>query len=129
MLFTVLAASCATRVNYLGTSYKPTTQVDVFVDKASIKKEYDVIGKGFEEERLLNYGNNIEMVQKKAVELAKRKGADAVFFQGYFVANTGAAIHTNSRVDSVGKGTVGISTTLINPTSSSGLTIYFLKYR
>ncbi len=127
LLFPVLAASCATHVKYLGASYKPTTQVDVFVDKASIKRGYDIMGKGYEASAFI--APNITAVQKKAVKVAKNKGADAVFFEEYFVVDKGLAINTVSTADSVGKGIVAVSNTTVNPTSSTGYKIYFLKYK
>ena len=126
-LITIFSISCGTHVNYLGTSYQPTTTIDVFVDKSSIKKDYEIMGKGFDE-RALGYPNP-ETVQKKAVKLARNKGADAVLFEEYFLVNNNAEIQTFSKTDSVARHVSAYSNLSFSPALSSGYKIYFLKYK
>lgn len=61
---------------YFGKSYSPTQKVDEYYDLADIEKKYTVMGKtdldkGF---------RSLEKVQKKIIDLARLKGADAVLF-------------------------------------------------
>ena len=122
-LFLILLASCGTQVNYLGTSYPATKNVDVFVDQASVKKPFDVIGKGYIKQ---NIGPEIsvEAIQRKAVEKAKINGANAVVIEDYYVVDNTSSITT--RADSLKRTK---TTTDINPAVSSGFTILFLKYK
>ena len=74
---TLFAVGCAT-VNYVGESFEPTTTVDVYFSKESIEKEYTVIGHAIGSS---SFGSN-DTIQKKLIEEAKRKGADAVLITG-----------------------------------------------
>jgi hypothetical protein len=91
------------------------------VTQASVKKPFDVIGKGY-----LQNGNpkpTVEMIQKLAVEKAKTKGADAVIIEDrYLVNDSGTLItHTDS--------TRGTHTSYANPSIASGFNILFLRYK
>jgi hypothetical protein len=128
----IVFCSCGSHLNYLGSSYTPSRNVDVYVDASAIKKAYTVIGKGFMEYGYMSwsaYGKSrIEKMQKKAVEKARAKGADAVLFQDYLIKKEGTRIQSISTTDSVGKGLVTVETGTIGPIISSGTNIWFLKY-
>jgi hypothetical protein len=123
----LLITSCAPRIKYLGNSYAPTSQVDVFVSEDAIKKNYDIVGKGYVQHGGL-YKKKIEKIQSKAVEKAKQRGVDGVLIQEYYVPNTGTSISSVSRSDSLFKGLITIGNTQIQSTGSGGFTIQFLKY-
>ena len=120
-------SACSAHLKYLGTSYAPTEKVDVYVDQSTISKPYRIIGKGF-----TNYYNrtywSVEIMQQKAVEKAKEKGADAVLIYDYYVLNPGATINSVSHTDSLGKGLITIGNSTVVPNSSTGFNIIFLKY-
>jgi hypothetical protein len=122
----LLFSSCSPRINYVGGTSEPTSQVDVFVDEGAIKKDYDIIGKGYVHGLAIHL--RIEKVQSKAIEKARKKGADAVLIQDYYIPNTGTSVSSTARKDSVGKGVVTIRNTNIQSTGDSGFNIYFLKY-
>jgi hypothetical protein len=68
--------ACAPTVQYVGKSYTPTTNVDLYFDTHDVKKDYEVIGKidgiaGV-------FGSDFSSIQEKIVEEAKQKGADGV---------------------------------------------------
>jgi len=121
-------SSCGVSVNYLGNSFDKTSNVDVYVDPAAIKKTYTVIGKGYENYYNVLSRNNIEKLQLKAIQKAKQKGADAILFQDYHVLHSGTAISTTTKVDTVARGVVTTSNTHAGPVVSSGRNILFLKY-
>ena len=58
--FLVFMYSCIStspgRISYLGSSYKITDHVDVFVDASAITQPYTVIGKGFPESVIMTKG-------------------------------------------------------------------------
>ncbi len=125
----LLFASCATRINYLGNSYAPTSNVDIFVTEDAIKKNYDVVGKGYVKHAYYtSFSGKAEKIQRLVVEKAKKKGVDAVLIKEYYVPNTGTSISSVSRSDSLFKGLVTIGNTHIQSTGSGGVTIQFLKY-
>lgn len=68
-----LLAACSSP-KYFGKTYAPTQNVDVYLDKADVKKNHTTIGttsvgKGF---------GSIEAAQQKVIELGRAKGADGV---------------------------------------------------
>jgi hypothetical protein len=129
LLFLILFSSCGSRLNYLGSSYAPSKQVDVFVDASAIKKSYTIIGKGYMEYGVgISSKSRIEKMQDKAIQKARSKGADAILFQDYYFKENGTSIQTVTKTDSVGKSLVSLQTESINPVISSRTEILFLKY-
>lgn len=80
---TLLLGACAPKINYLGNSYTPTQQVEIFFDEKDIKGDYRVMG------MIDNEGDDFEeddpeIVQQAMVEKAKAVGADAILFTGFY---------------------------------------------
>ena len=68
-----MLAACSTP-KYFGKTYTPTSNVDVYLAKEDVKKNYTTmgttdVGKGF---------GSLEAAQQKVIELGKAKGADGV---------------------------------------------------
>ena len=76
-LATLFGIGCAS-VNYVGQSFDATTTVDMYFSEEEIEKEYTVIG------HALGSGTWVsdDKIQRKLVEEAKSKGADAVLITG-----------------------------------------------
>jgi hypothetical protein len=130
LLYTALlffASSCATRLHYIGNSFTPSRQVDVFVDPSSIAKPYTIVGKGYIKEGV-GSPNYIKRIQPLAINKAKQKGADAVLIQDYYTPGA-ADLHTLLRTDSVGRGTVTVGNTTVQQASFQNFTVLFLKYK
>jgi len=127
LLIAVFSSCRGTRLNYLGASLVPTTDVDVYVDASAIKRPYTIIGKGYMEYAYY-VKSRVDKMQKKAVEKAKSQGADAVLFQDYIIKRDGTSVQTVTKTDSIGKGLVTVETGTIGPVISSGMNILFLKY-
>ena len=124
-LFILLVmVSCTPRIGYVGSSYAPSEKVDVFVDEATIKKEYDVVGKGYVRS---TYWSKPETIQSKAIAKAKAKGADAILVKDYFSLD-GLTVNATVRSDSTGKGIL-VKPVPLNDAGATGLIVYFLKYR
>lgn len=121
----IFFSSCFPHINYLGNSFPSTKEPDFFVDERSIDKPYKIIGKGYPNGVGLR---TLKTLQKKAIEKAKKKGADAVLIQDYFVqtaiANSSAIYHT----DGSGKGIKGNSTFSTGNGVDTQFIILFLKY-
>jgi len=125
----LLFASCATRINYLGNSYAPTSNVDIFVTEDAIKKNYEVVGNGYVKHAYwTSFSGKAEKIQRLVVEKAKKKGVNAVLIKEYYVPYTGTSFNTISRSDSIAEGMITIGNTQIQSTGSAGITIQFLKY-
>ena len=76
VLVTLLAIGCA-NVNYIGKSFEPTTNVDLYFSKEDIEKEYTVMGHAVGDGT-----SDSNEIQKALIEEAKEKGADAVLITG-----------------------------------------------
>jgi hypothetical protein len=126
-LLIVSFSSCLPRISYLGNSYAPTKEPDLYVDEKSIERPYKIIGKGYPERFALFPA---ELLQKKALQKAKGKGADAVLITDYFVQSAVANISSVYRTDSLGKGliTTGNSTLSNGNQVDTKFIILFLKY-
>ena len=73
-LLACLAAGCAT-VDYVGESFQPTSQVDVYFAEKDVPREYKVIG------QVLASGDQFVTASRlntKLMARAREKGADAV---------------------------------------------------
>lgn len=128
--FPLLLTSCAPSiVRYVGSQQSPTRKVDVFVDASSIKREYEIIGKGYTEPNWRGQVNQEEML-RSAIEKARKNGADAIFFKEVFVPTPGTNISTHSRTDSAGKSLVLNTNTEITPVYGYfHKEMLFLKYK
>lgn len=125
LLLSILFSSCfAPALNYLGSSYAPTKDIDVYVDASAIKKPYSIMGKSYFDMRGLI---TLEQVQQAAIEKAKQKGADAILFRDYFIQE-GASVQTITKSDSIGGSSVRVRTTAAAPIETTRLDILFLKY-
>ena len=124
ILSSLFIVSCGTQVNYIGTHYPPTSKVDVFVTQASVRKPFEVIGKGYVQQLPLG-SRSVEVIQRKAVEKARLNGADAVIIEDYYVLDNTASI--TSKLDSTKLRPTQVSN--INPAVASGFNIIFLKYK
>ena len=124
ILLMIPFSSCSPRINYMGNSFPSTKEPDFYVDERSIDKPYKIVGKGYPNGSALL---NLKTLQKKAIEKAKKKGADAVLIQDYFiqaaVANSSTIYHTDGK----GKGMTGNSM-LPGGSVDAQFVILFLKY-
>lgn len=119
-----LLSSCSPRINYLGNSFQPTQNVDVYVDEGSISKDYSIMGKGY----VSHYGHTIpESVQKEAITKAKQKGADAILFKDFFLPVTSSS--AKNKRDSSGGIMVSINPSLPVSSASTEMVVLFLKYK
>lgn len=131
-LFVILFSSCSfkgTKVNYVGSKNSPTEKVDVYVDESAIKKQYEIVGKGYLQTPVWRQ-NVQEKLLEKAIEKAKKNGADAIFYKEVFIPTPGTNISTYSQTDSLNKGLITKTNTSISPTYGYfHKELLFLKYK
>jgi hypothetical protein len=119
----IVFSSCATKVGYIGNSYNPTSKVDVFVDEGAIKRNYDIVGKGYVRSVTIT---TPEKIQSSAIETAKQKGADAILIKDYLLPVTG--INTSLRTDTLNKALMTVGNTTVQQSSTERFVVLFLKY-
>ena len=44
LLLTIIIVSCSPHLRYLGDTYPPTKEIDVYYDEKDIEKDYKIIG-------------------------------------------------------------------------------------
>ncbi|RFM37118.1 hypothetical protein [Chitinophaga silvisoli] len=100
ILLIAFMTACA-KPSYFGNTYPPTSNVDVYLDKADIRKQYTTMGsttldKGF---------GSIESTQQKVIEMGKSKGADGVIMtlteDVVVTQQNGTAIASKTKKDKV----------------------------
>jgi len=123
-----ITTSCSTKLHYVGNTYPANKEVEIFVDQATIKKSFDIIGKGYIKQGIYS-ANYIKRIQPLALAKAKQKGADAVLIQDYDIPTAGTNVHSVFQMDSVGKNAITVGNTTVQQTRSQGFTILFLKYK
>jgi hypothetical protein len=107
----LLLTGCMT-VDYVGTTYPSTTQVDLFFDEADITADYTVMG-----ELRVEGDNHLfmrsEKMQRKLMEQARQRGADGILFAPVAIRMTGETEQTSgtSSVDEKGREWSSSSTT------------------
>ena len=87
LTLTVLMMSCVS-TDYVGKTYPPTTNVDIFFSETDIKQDYEVMGEVTAESDDMVF-TSAEKMQEKIVEKAKEKGADGIILSGLEKKTTG----------------------------------------
>jgi len=78
VLFALALAGCM-HSDYLGKSYPATQSAELFLDEADVKEDYEVMGEvTLETESDMDFAVSSDDMQKKVMEVATEKGADAV---------------------------------------------------
>ena len=126
LVFVTVSTSCATSINYVGTSYKATEKIDVFVDESAIEKNYVIVGKGYVRSTMYT---KPETVQNKAIIKAKEKGADAILIKDYYIPASAPGMNIAIGTDSTGKGSFSVGNSMVPSSHSSDLLVLFLKYK
>ena len=131
LLLPVLILGCyTTTIQYIGKSYKPGTEPEVFVVESEITKPYSIIGRGY-----IKVGDppfddiNWEQVQQEAVKTGWQHGADAVLIVQKNAINPLPAVQTYGSIDSVGRRLQTFSRTEAYYPLSIWHDILFLKYK
>ncbi len=111
MIFVSLVSfSCSPSIQYMGRSYPPTTNVDIYFSPADVKRNYEVIGKVDGKAWPLS---DYSKIQESIEAVARKKGADGVIF-------TGMGEHVVSTTHNSTTTSVGNSTTTTTGNSDNG---------
>ena len=78
LLVLVATSGCSrNRVTYIGDSYPPSNQVNVFFDAGDIEQTYRVMGRAT---GVVSEGGDTDRLNEKFLDTARSKGADGVIF-------------------------------------------------
>lgn len=130
VMFVLLYLSACTKIDYIGEEYPPTTHVDLFFDMDDVTREHKVMGNLI---ATADDGVSTEKMQKKIIEKAMKKGADAVVIMGFEKYQAGEST-TYRETSEEGKTKKGKLKTTTTATSSSSvkekkqIKAVFIKY-
>ena len=128
-LLPIFIFGCSTAVQYVGKSYKPGTDPEVFVEESEIKRPYSIIGRGYIKPGMTPYGINWNQVQRNAIKQGWLHGADAILITQKNAVTPLPAIQSYGSIDSVGNGLQTFSRTEAYYPLSTWHDILFLKYK
>ena len=129
LLLTVFFYGCATTIQYVGKSYTPGGDPEVFVSESEIKKPYSVIGRGYIKVGVPSLGVNWNQVQRNAIKKGWQHGADAVLIVQKNAVSPFPALQTYDSADSVGRAIQTYSRSEAYYPVSTWHDILFLKYK
>ena len=130
VLFVLLFLSACTKIDYIGEEYPPTTHVDLFFDMDDVTREHKVMGNLI---ATADDGVSTEKMQKKKIEKAKEKGADAVVIMDFDKYQSGetTSYHETTEEGKTKKGKSKTTTTATSSTSvkeKKQIKAVFIKY-
>ena len=128
MLLMSLAA--CTKIDYIGESYPPTNNVDLYFSEADLRMEYKVMGQVIASAS--DYVSAGKM-QNKIMEEARKKGADAVVILGMERYHAGESQTyqetTETKEKSGGTTSTTTATTKNEVQKEKEIKALFIKYR
>ena len=128
-MIVIVSVSC-TKIDYVGKSYAPTTEVDVYFSLDDIKGAYEVMG-----HLTATAGTFVssEKMQEEIIKKAREKGADAVVILGldHFVTSSGGSWSETTETKDTNSGTKTTTTgsTSDNTEEMKEITARFIKYK
>jgi hypothetical protein len=100
LVVSAFMSGCA-KTSYVGKTYAPTDNVDLFLDETSVTRPYEVMGQvSIDGESLVS----TDKLQQKMLEEAKARGANAVLIEDYKEIYTDSSTSTNASTSTDKKG-------------------------
>ena len=124
-LAVLLTVSC-TKIDYVGKSYAPTANVDVYFSLDDIKGSYEVMG---HLTATAGEFTSSEKMQEKIIEKAREKGADAVVILGldHYIKDGGSSWSETTETD--GNKTTTSGSQSSNTEEMKEISARFIKYK
>lgn len=125
LLCLVVVIGC-TKIDYVGRSYTPTVNVDIFFSMDDVTVAHEVMG------HMVAHADDIvsaEKMQKKMVDKAKKVGADAVVILGLERYQSGESTSAKETTEDTGKKTKTTTTVSTDSKYEKEITATLLKYK
>ena len=124
-LIVMLAGCSKSTFDYLGKSYPPTTNPEIFFRDKDVPKDYEVMGKVTAE---VPYSKKLDYIQKKIETVAREHGADAILLSDVEIRKTGYT-SGGGGVSKRGKVNIGAGGKKTSDTEMKSLEATLLKYK
>ena len=112
--------------DYLGKSYPPTANPEIFMRDQDIERDYEVMGKVMAE---VPYNKKLKYIQNKVMNLAAQNGADAVLFSDVNIRSTGYKRATGNAGTGGKKGFFGGSASKVSDSELKSVEAVLIKYK
>lgn len=132
-LLSLLLTNCSPHVQYIGRTYQPTEEVDLYFNPTDIKHEYETMGRveGIAGMLYTDYSD----IQEEIIKVARRKGADGVLIYNMgkrtLSQNTNSATRVGTGSTDIfgGKQTMVTTSSSTNALTQNTLQADFIKYK
>jgi len=114
-----LAVAGCVSVDYVGKSYPPTANVDVYLSAADVKRKYTTIGQARAQVEAIPFSNPSQQLQEKLVVEARSRGADGVILGGLDRRQVLGSTHTVGQATTKKKGDGGKKKTTYAETTTT----------
>ncbi len=94
----VLLAACAS-VDYVGKSYPPTANVDLYMSADDVQRPYEVMGEARAQVDAIPFAKPGPQLQQKLMEEARARGANGVILGALESHEVGSTSHTTGQGD------------------------------
>ena len=98
LMAVVLLAGC-TSVDYVGKTYAPTTNVDVYMSADDVGRPYDVMGEARAQVDTIPFAKPGQQLQDKLVAQAREKGADGIILGQLQNRTVGSTSNTTGQAE------------------------------
>lgn len=119
-----LLTSCSVALNYVGKTYAPVAEPELFFSWADVSRPYETMG--YADAAPINFGT-VEKAQAAIEKKARECGADAVVFVD--INNPGLTMTEQVTPNAAGGETRTVTTTHNTSLGSSVLKATFIKYK
>ena len=122
----LLVASCGNPYKYLGKAYPPTPASEMYFREADVPEPFEIMGK-LEVE--MPDSRSTDKIQRKVMQIAASKGADAVMIDNFDFTTGGFTSGTVGGGKSGKKGSVGVSTSKTKVDKNIQIKATLLKFK
>ncbi len=121
----IFAMAC-TNIKYIGESYPPTANLDVYFSEADVERDYKVMGHvNASAGEFVSVEKMVDDIKKKAME----KGADGVIFLGLEEEVVGESVNDTSTTETKGNKTTEAAQTTTSTSKENKIKAIFIKYK
>lgn len=114
----VLLSGCVS-VDYVGKSYAPTSNVDVYFSADDVKRPYETLGQARAQVDSLPFTNQSQQLQDKLVAEARARGADGVIIGQLDTRQVGSTSQTTGSAQTKKKSDTKKKTNYTETTTTS----------
>ena len=122
----ITLSSCGSQVIYYGRAYPTTNNVDIFFRESDVENANEIMGKMVYE---VPAKKRSDKVQRKLMNRAQRKGADAIIFDDISLTNTGSTTGGAAAGAGFKRGFLGIFGSKTRYTKGQQVKATLLKYK